>query len=172
MQYLAQTLGDLLLCLVRVITLNPRPRWSSDKGTFTSVYKFLINAIPILVSPSSSSTAVDGNDDIQVQVPITTTTGVSSHQETRLHLSARAQSILIRKKTRRWHATVAGAVAGGLAIIWEKKNRRSLISQQLFVRSVAWLPHIIIPDNYKAACKGLIIHTHHAREFTSLTETF
>jgi len=136
------------------------------------VYKFLINALPILVSPSNSSTAVDDDDDIKVQVPITTPSGVPSHRETRLHLSARAQSILIKKKTRRWHATFAGAVAGGLAIIWEKKNRRGLISQQLFVRSVALLPDIIIPDNYKAACKGLIIHTQHARGFTSLTETF
>jgi len=136
------------------------------------VYKFLINALPILVSPSNSSTAVDDDDDIKVQVPITTPSGVPSHGETRLHLSARAQSILIKKKTRRWHATFAGAVAGGLAIIWEKKNRRGLISQQLFVRSVALLPDIIIPDNYKAACKGLIIHTQHARGFTSLTETF
>jgi len=82
------------------------------------VYKFLINAIPTFVSPSNSSTVVDGDDDIQVQVPITTPTGVPNHhQEMRLHLNARAQSILIRKKTRQWHATFAGAVAGGLAII-------------------------------------------------------
>lgn len=44
----------------------------------------------------------------------------------------------MRKKTRRWHAVVAGAIAGGLAILFErsKGGRRTVIAQQLFVRFV------------------------------------
>ena len=54
----------------------------------------------------------------------------------RLSLTKNAQMMLIRKRTRRWHAALAGAVAGGLAIMWEKKSRRTVISQQMFVRYV------------------------------------
>lgn len=55
-------------------------------------------------------------------------------RKARLSLSKRAQLVLIRKQTRRWHAALAGAIAGGLAIIWEKRNRRGVIAQQMFVR--------------------------------------
>ena len=57
-------------------------------------------------------------------------------RKARLSLSVRAQMqmSLIRKRTRRWHAALAGGIAGGLAIIWEKRNRRGVIGQQMFVR--------------------------------------
>jgi hypothetical protein len=42
--------------------------------------------------------------------------------------------MLVRKQTRRWHAALAGAVAGGLAILWETRSRRAIIAQQMFVR--------------------------------------
>ncbi|KAJ3555565.1 hypothetical protein NP233_g12179 [Leucocoprinus birnbaumii] len=92
-------------------------RFAAMLGTFTSVYKFLINALPILIpalSPSKSSSAVDDEscDDLEAQLPTTSLV------------------------TRRWHAALAGAVAGGLAISWEKRSRRGLIAQQLFVRGL------------------------------------
>ena len=102
------------------------------------MYKFLVSALPIVIPalpPSNSSTAVDGGGDAEVQ-QTTVVVPNDNHRETRLHLSARAQLILFRKQTRRWHAALAGAIAGGLAIIWEKRTRRSLIAQQLFVRLV------------------------------------
>ncbi|KAG8982201.1 hypothetical protein FRC05_000343, partial [Tulasnella sp. 425] len=37
---------------------------------------------------------------------------------------------------KRWHATVAGAVAGAIAILFERKSRRLSISQQMFVRGL------------------------------------
>ena len=54
----------------------------------------------------------------------------------RLSISAQAHQMWVRKKTRRWYAVVAGALAGGLAILWEKKGRRVGIAQQMFVRCV------------------------------------
>jgi hypothetical protein len=57
-------------------------------------------------------------------------------RKARLSLTKRAQMMLIRKQMRRWHAALAGAVAGGLAIMWEKRTRRGLIAQQMFVRCV------------------------------------
>ncbi|KAF5363336.1 hypothetical protein D9756_000078 [Leucocoprinus leucothites] len=115
-------------------------RFAAMLGTFTSIYKFLINALPILIpelSPSKSSSAVDDeSDDLEAQLPTTSLVVPNNRRKTRLSLSARTQLILIRKHTRRWHAALAGAVAGGLAIIWEKRNRRGLIAQQLFVRGL------------------------------------
>ncbi|KAG8932210.1 hypothetical protein FRC01_000132 [Tulasnella sp. 417] len=37
---------------------------------------------------------------------------------------------------KRWHATLAGAVAGAIAILFERKSRRLSISQQMFVRGL------------------------------------
>ena len=59
-----------------------------------------------------------------------------SKRQPRLSLSAQAHQQWVRKKTRRWHAVVAGAIAGGVAIMFEKRSRRLIIAQQLFVRSV------------------------------------
>jgi len=55
------------------------------------------------------------------------------------HLSTSVQTavIIAQKKGyvyQRWHAAVAGAVSGGVAVLLEKKDRRLGISQQLFVR--------------------------------------
>lgn len=52
----------------------------------------------------------------------------------RLSMSAQAHQVWMRKKTRRWYAVVAGALAGSLGILCEKKGRRTGIAQQMFVR--------------------------------------
>lgn len=124
-------------------------------GTFTAVYKFLINALPILVpavNPRRYNSAVDDEEaDIDmlesgrsalrltVKVPL-------AERRARLSLSTHAQMMIVRKKTRRWHAALAGAVAGALAIVWEKRNRRGVIAQQMFVRYVTFrsgIPHML-----------------------------
>jgi hypothetical protein len=69
-------------------------------------------------------------------IPPTVVKILSSQHKARLSLSAQAQLILVRKKTRKWHAALAGAIAGGLAIMFEKKSRRSVVGQQMFVRYV------------------------------------
>jgi len=60
-------------------------------------------------------------------------------RKARLSLTKRAQTMLVRKQTQRWHAALAGAIAGGLAIMWETRRRRGVIAQQMFVRYVFFL---------------------------------
>ena len=106
-------------------------------ATFASVYKFLLNALPIINPPHkhlSDSAFADDDKDleagvVEVQLP---------RRTARLSLSAQArvQFHLIRKQTRRWHAALAGGTAGGLAILFETKARRVAIAQQLFVRGL------------------------------------
>ncbi|KAG6917567.1 hypothetical protein DXG01_002036 [Tephrocybe rancida] len=119
-------------------------------GTFTSVYKFLLNALPLLIpamnppipkphlikTEDSSETPFlsDAEDGPTAEHPTTTLRVPLKKRSARLSLSTDAQLALIRKKTRRWHAALAGSIAGGLAIMWEKRGRRGVIAQQLFVR--------------------------------------
>lgn len=118
-------------------------------GTFVSLYKFLINSLPLLVpaiNPRSSrphydASPFDGDveaDDAapSTDTPMTTVVVPIAQRRARLSLSAHAQLILVRKKTRRWHAAMAGGVAGGLAIMFESSSRRAIIAQQMFVRCV------------------------------------
>ncbi|KAI5984942.1 hypothetical protein EDD15DRAFT_2305257 [Pisolithus albus] len=58
----------------------------------------------------------------------------SSQRRVRFSLSAHAREVWVRKRTHRWHAALAGALAGSLAIMFEKRSRRIAIAQQLFVR--------------------------------------
>ncbi|KAF8806205.1 hypothetical protein BYT27DRAFT_7243013 [Phlegmacium glaucopus] len=113
-------------------------RFAAMLGSFTSLYKFLINALPILV-PSINPRRPTGSalDDEELDLEAATSIEVPlEKRKGRLSLSKRAQQLLIRKQTRRWHAALAGAIAGGLAIMWEKKGRRGIISQQMFVRGL------------------------------------
>ena len=57
--------------------------------------------------------------------------------KTKLSAQAVAHEIWVRKKGRRWHAFVAGALSGALAIMFEPKRRRVGIAQQMFVRYVS-----------------------------------
>jgi len=57
--------------------------------------------------------------------------------KTKLSAQAVAHEIWVRKKGRRWHAFVAGAVASAVAIMFETKKRRVGIAQQMFVRYVS-----------------------------------
>jgi hypothetical protein len=104
-----------MLGKARSLHITRRHLKQSLIATFTFLYKSLLNILPILrpaVQPQAPS--VDGYpDDL---LPRT-----------------RDKHLLIRKKTRRWHAALAGALAGGLAIMWERKMRK-LLALQLFVR--------------------------------------
>lgn len=110
-------------------------RFAAMLGTFTSIYKFLLNALPIVIPSMNLGQSAIEDEDLEqgstLEVPL-------QKRRARLSLSARAQMqmSLIRKRTRRWHAALAGGIAGGLAIIWEKRNRRGVIGQQMFVRGL------------------------------------
>ncbi|KAF8885816.1 hypothetical protein BD779DRAFT_1442157 [Infundibulicybe gibba] len=95
-------------------------RFATMLGTFTSVYKFLLNALPLLIPAINPAPS-----------PL-----LPARADPKPHLSAHAQLAMVRKRTRRWHAALAGLLAGGLAIGCEKRNRRGIIAQQMFVRGL------------------------------------
>ncbi|KAG6887779.1 hypothetical protein C0995_012802 [Termitomyces sp. Mi166 len=97
--------------------------------------------LPILSAGDSSETPFltdveEVNAGPTAERPTTLLRVPLKKRSARLSLSTNAQLVLIRKKTRRWHAALAGAIAGGLAILWEKRGRRGVIAQQLFVRGL------------------------------------
>jgi hypothetical protein len=105
-------------------------------GSFVSIYKATLNALPILlpINQSASPPSPFEDDDEDIEVPPTPFEAPLSARQPRLSLSAQAHQMWVRKKTRRWHAMLAGALAGGLAVMFEKRSRRVVIAQQLFVR--------------------------------------
>ena len=109
-------------------------RFGAMLGTFTSLYKFLINALPILIPALKLDGKSSLGDDLDSTLPLTVPTTEESLRRRRVSLTHRAQMVLVRKRVRRWYAALAGAVAGGMAIMCEKRNRRGVISQQMFVR--------------------------------------
>ncbi|KAF8338497.1 hypothetical protein F5887DRAFT_514825 [Amanita rubescens] len=115
-------------------------RFAAMLGTFTGLYKFLINALPIFfpaISPETEqSKKASTADGPTLDNPAKTVEVTLPKHNARLSLSAHAQLVFLRKRTRRWHAALAGAIAGGLAIIWEKRSRREIVAQQLFVRGL------------------------------------
>ncbi|KAJ7625184.1 hypothetical protein B0H17DRAFT_1164420 [Mycena rosella] len=155
---------NLVLALIRIhkvprdhrLTLIRNAVFGSDSfrfaamlGTFAALYKFLINALPILIPamnprPRVLSSAFEDDEEEEMDLPRPVSYPNSGpvtplHQRrrsARLSLSAHAQMVLIRKRTRRWHAALAGAISGCLAIFWEKRNRRGVIAQQMFVRGL------------------------------------
>jgi hypothetical protein len=81
---------------------------------------------------SIANTPIDDMDGEDLEVGGRSRISLSARRA-RLSISAHAK-VMIRKQTRRWHAVFAGAVAGGAAIMFESKSRRTLIAQQMFVR--------------------------------------
>ncbi|KAF8837288.1 hypothetical protein BDN67DRAFT_973164 [Paxillus ammoniavirescens] len=112
-------------------------RFAAMLGSFVTLYKAILNALPILlpVQPSNPlpSPFDDFEDEPKSATPLETPV---SERQPRLSLSAQAHQLWVRKKTRRWHAVVAGAIAGGVAVMFEKRSRRVTIAQQLFVRGL------------------------------------
>ncbi|KAL1704500.1 hypothetical protein EV121DRAFT_280326 [Schizophyllum commune] len=159
-----RALINVAIALVRIRKVKPRSQrlsvifhalfgkdtfqFASMLGTFVSLYKFLLNAIPLYipaVNPpdlrydSWEAATFEEEDSIHDKLEagqIPRTMRRTARRDQRLSLSAHAQLVLTRKKTRRWHAAMAGAIAGGLAIMCENKKRRNVIAQQLFVRGL------------------------------------
>lgn len=118
-------------------------RFAAMLGTFAALYKFLINALPILVPAMQPprhdlppAFAEDDEDSDSSSDPGLMTPGLHPRRTPRLSLSAHAQMVLVRKRTSRWHSALAGAVSGGLAVLWEKQSRRTVFAQQVFVRGL------------------------------------
>lgn len=85
-------------------------------------------------SPFAAENEDDDEDEDDIELAIPEARRGSRHA--RLSVSAQAHQVWVRKKTRRWYAVIAGAVAGAVAILCEKRDRRVGIAQQMFVRWV------------------------------------
>ena len=106
-----------------------------------ALYKYLLNALPLLdLSLSRSS-------NFPISPPAYTSFGEPEIEDfekdlslrgapvtRRLSVQAQAHQEWVCKRTKRWHALFAGALAGGLGLSFEKRRRRVNIAQQLFVR--------------------------------------
>ncbi|KAF7301198.1 hypothetical protein MIND_00684500 [Mycena indigotica] len=105
-------------------------RFAAMLGTFAGLYKLLVNSFPIIFPPSPRD----------LDSPLSPESGLATpgltRRAPRLSLSTQARLILRQQHGRRWHAAVAGAIAGGLALMWEKRSRRVMFAQQLFVRGL------------------------------------
>lgn len=155
MPYLARTLLGLQQCLVGLhvlFTTSPNPL---RVGSFVGLYKLILNSLPILLpepgfeqttradirsrlradpdSSDPSSSVTPFYDDDEIQLPMHKQK-LLSRRRVRLSSSAQAHQVWVRKKTRRWYAIFAGSLAGALAILFERKDRRVGIAQQMFVR--------------------------------------
>ena len=88
-------------------------------------------------SPSSSS---ETSPQRAQSLPYPLHISPGDRREARLSSSAQVHQSWVRKKTRRWHSVLAGAVAGAVAVSFEKRSRQVVIAQQLFVRYVLLTP--------------------------------
>ena len=99
-----------------------------------SLYKYILNVLPLLYQPlGPPSPFSDGDEDIELGPP---RPADKRARRPRLSVSGRARQTWTKKHTRAWFSVVAGGIAGGAAIIFEKRSRRIDIGQQMFVRSV------------------------------------
>ena len=137
-------------------------------GSFVALYRIILNALPLLFpanvplrknlrhlfarlfatqdedgnlvfddSPPSSPTP---SPPLGPSLPLPSHLSPGDRREARLSSSAQIHQSWVRKKTRRWHSVLAGAVAGAVAISFEKHSRQVVIAQQLFVRYVLLTP--------------------------------
>ncbi|CAG8629902.1 11661_t:CDS:2, partial [Acaulospora colombiana] len=125
-------------------------KFAAMLGTFVTLYKLLLNTLPLFSShlsdfsppllPWGAQTPVtpagydsDPNWSLLTpsneKGPIKFNLGDDTEDrpgEPQIDPSniKATHEIWIRKKGRRWHAALAGTIAGGLAVLWEKRERR------------------------------------------------
>ncbi|OBZ70095.1 hypothetical protein A0H81_09796 [Grifola frondosa] len=117
-------------------------------GSFVAIYKFILNALPILLPEPVPKTITHARSRslFRASLPLDNTERTAPgipergrtphHVRARLSISAQAHQVWVRKRTRRWYSVLAGALAGGIAITFETRNRRVGIAQQMFVRGL------------------------------------
>jgi hypothetical protein len=135
-------------------------------GSFVALYRIILNALPLIFpanlpvhenfrnlfftlfsnqdgnggsvaddSPASSSSP---SPPPATSLPLHISPG--DRREARLSSSALVHQDWVRRKTRRWHSVLAGAVAGAIGVSFEKRSRQIVVAQQLFVRYVPFTP--------------------------------
>jgi hypothetical protein len=129
-------------------------------ASFVALYRIILNALPLLFPAnvpvgqnfrnlaSTLFSNQDENRSFEVDdsptsssspSPLARSPVLSDRREARLSSSARVHQEWVRKKSRRWHSVLAGAIAGAIAVSFEKRSRQTVIAQQLFVRYVLFI---------------------------------
>ncbi|KZT06541.1 uncharacterized protein LAESUDRAFT_679565 [Laetiporus sulphureus 93-53] len=140
-------------------------RFAAMLGSFVAIYKLVLNALPILLpfpppnlpthrstshtrsrslfraslrasSHPSDSPFQPDDGDLAVDVDGVKAGKRRGSRHARLSASAQAHQVWVRKQTRRWYSILAGSLAGGFAVLFEKRGRRAAIGQQMFVRGL------------------------------------
>jgi len=114
-------------------------RFAAMLGSFTGLYRLILNSLPI-VFPPPSITKSEQNKAESPSEPLTPMVEFQAgrrresfvKRSSQLSINAQFQ----RKQSKRWHAALAGFVAGGTAVCFEARSRRLVIGQQLFVRGL------------------------------------
>ncbi|KAF9516869.1 hypothetical protein BS47DRAFT_1371618 [Hydnum rufescens UP504] len=173
-------------------------RFSAMLGSFTFLYKLLLNSLPLIPIPDQLAVLRShrhtrkhpASDEESLLSPGAGSTGsgtpltIPSKREKRegkpRHLSLTSEIAYSHLDGARWHAIVAGAIAG-LSVLWEKKERRITIAQQIFVRGLqgswnVWSPRLGIHIPYGSVlafslCCGQIMYAFLLRPETILDLT-
>jgi len=152
-------------------------------GSFVTLYRVILNALPLFFPANvplrenlrnlfaNLFSTQDEHDDLVLDGsqtsssppsplqsrPLSLHVSPGERREARLSSSAQIHQSWVRKKTRRWYSILAGAVAGAVAISFERRSRQNVIAQQLFVRYVL-RPSLAISEAYVWAV-GCRAHT-------------
>ncbi|CAE6474779.1 unnamed protein product [Rhizoctonia solani] len=119
-------------------------RFAAMMGTFVAVYKFFVNALPLIPNDKLPTILQYTPPAVQSEIE----SGIQS-SEGPLYMRKKekqadgettdpkppSKDVFARKPVARWHALVAGALAG-LAVAFETPDRRLTIAQQIFVRGL------------------------------------
>ncbi|KAH9854900.1 hypothetical protein C2E23DRAFT_816063 [Lenzites betulinus] len=134
-------------------------RFAAMLGTFVGLYKFLLNALPILLpephpddsthsrsrsrfrasvmgAGNNQGTETPFEEDLPEEAELGLAQRKKAPRHARLSMSAQAHQLWVRKRTRWWYSAFAGTAAGAIAILFEKRSRRVGIAQQMFVRGL------------------------------------
>ncbi|KAG8705382.1 hypothetical protein FRC08_001696, partial [Ceratobasidium sp. 394] len=113
-------------------------------GTFVAVYKFLLNSLPLIPNdqlpailrytpPAPSGQNSPGGSSSPIYMKSKQGRREAENLDLVGEEKPASRDVFVRKPVARWHALVAGGVAG-LAVAFETEGRRLTIAQQLFVR--------------------------------------
>ncbi|KAG8792198.1 hypothetical protein FRC12_006835 [Ceratobasidium sp. 428] len=120
-------------------------RFAAMIGTFVAVYKFLLNSLPLIPNdqlpailrytppPSPWSRNSPGGPSSPLYMKTKQERREKEQPAPAEEEKPASRDVFVRKPVARWHALVAGGVAG-LAVAFETEGRRLTIAQQLFVR--------------------------------------
>ncbi|KDN49260.1 hypothetical protein RSAG8_01962, partial [Rhizoctonia solani AG-8 WAC10335] len=119
-------------------------RFAAMMGTFVAVYKFFVNALPLIPNDKLPTIlqytppAVQSEFESEIQSsegPLYMRGKEKPAATESTDTKPPSKDVFVRKPVARWHALVAGALAG-LAVAFETPDRRLTIAQQIFVRGL------------------------------------